>query len=102
MFAVTLGTSRLFPNSNGLTFIIKTLSLSAAPTPSLRSISFAGTLLKLNSVGSKGLLTCWRSWGTRLCFALSGFSFKKEVNYNIVLLDKSRILVASGMNFKHE
>ena len=78
LFAVTLGTSKLFPNSKGLTLIMTTLSSELATLVGLNKSSLFGTLLKLNWVGSKGLLTFCRSWGTRLCVALSVFNLFKR------------------------
>ena len=102
MFAVTLGTSRLLPNSKGLTLITITASSSlsfiwpeeeertqvetataTALLPGLSKTSWAGTLLKLNWVPSKGLLTFCKFWGNLRCVALSEFSLIQGKTHNI-------------------
>jgi hypothetical protein len=103
MFAVTLGTSRLLPNSKGLTLIMTTASVAslsfilpevaaaaAALLPGFNKTSWAGTLLKLNRVPSKGLLTFCKFWGSRRWVALSEFSCihigKDNIELNLLFL----------------
>jgi hypothetical protein len=51
--------------------------------PGLSKTSWAGTLLKLNWVPSKGLLTFCKFWGNRRCVALSEFSLIPGKTHNI-------------------
>ena len=86
MLFFTTGTSKLLPNSSGLTLIMMELSPWLDPNClSLTNISWEGTLLKLNSSGLNKLVTDCKSWGCLLCFALSTFNFQ-EKNMKCMLL----------------